>query len=112
MQAYEAGQSLYFATPPVQLICALYTSLTKILSQPLKLRFHKQRQIASEFRQIIKNWGLELVPHDEAYAANGVTYIWLPKGFDVMKLVKIVGEKGAQINVGLLKTSTPYFGVG
>lgn len=111
MQAYEAGQSSYFATPAVQLICGLHTSLTKIINQPLEVRFKRQRQVTSEFRQTVKSWGLELVPQYEACAANGVTAIWLPQGLNVLQLVDSVANKGVQFTVGLLKSSTPYFGV-
>ncbi|KAG2202864.1 hypothetical protein INT46_007544 [Mucor plumbeus] len=113
MQAYEARKPSYFATPAVQLIYALHASLTKVLSQPLEVRFEKHRQVASQFRQTIKNWGLKQVAQCEACSANGMTAIWLPEGVQVAALVGGLAGKGVQIAGGILKEcATQYFRIG
>lgn len=113
MQAYEARKPSYFATPAVQLIFALHTSLTKVLSQPLEDRFKKHAQVASQFRQLIKSWGLKQVAQCEACSANGMTAIWLPEGVQVAQLVGSLASKGVQIAGGILKDrATQYFRIG
>lgn len=111
MQAYEHSQSSYFLPPSLQIVYDLHSSMTAILDEPFDTRFNRQRQVASDFRQAIKNWGLQLVPRDEACTANGYTSIWLPSGLDIVKLVEGIARKGAQVNIGSLKSSNPYFRV-
>lgn len=113
MQAYEARKPSYFATPAVQLIYALHTSLTKVLSQPLEARFQKHYQVASQFRKTVKEWGLVQVAQSEACSANGMTAIWLPEGVQVAQLVGSLASKGVQIAGGILKDrATQYFRIG
>jgi alanine-glyoxylate transaminase/serine-glyoxylate transaminase/serine-pyruvate transaminase len=113
MQAYEARKPSYFATPAVQLIYALHASLTKVLSQPLEARFEKHRQVASQFRQTVKSWGLKQVAQSEECSANGMTAIWLPEGVQVAQLVGGLANKGVQIAGGILKEcATQYFRIG
>ncbi|KAI8075598.1 pyridoxal phosphate-dependent transferase [Thamnidium elegans] len=113
MQAYESRKPSYFATPAVQLIYALHTSLTKVLSQPLEARFQKHYQVASHFRKTVKDWGLVQVAQSEACSANGMTAIWLPEGVQVAQLVGSLASKGVQIAGGILKDrATQYFRIG
>jgi alanine-glyoxylate transaminase/serine-glyoxylate transaminase/serine-pyruvate transaminase len=113
MQAYEARKPAYFATPAVQLIYALHASLTKITSQPIEVRFQKHREVASQFRQTVKSWGLRQVAQSEECSANGMTAIWLPEGVEVAKLVGGLAGKGVQIAGGILKEcATKYFRIG
>lgn len=113
MQAYEARKPAYFATPAVQLIYALHASLKKIHSQPLEERFAKHRQVASQFRQTVKSWGLKQVAQCEECSANGMTAIWLPEGVNVGELVSGLANKGVQIAGGILKEhATQYFRIG
>lgn len=113
MQAYEARKPAYFATPAVQLIYALHASLKKIHSQPLEARFAKHYQVASQFRQTVKSWGLKQVAENEASSANGMTAIWLPEGVQVSDLVGGLAARGVQIAGGILKEhATQYFRIG
>ncbi|KAI8883150.1 PLP-dependent transferase [Backusella circina FSU 941] len=113
MQAYEARKPAYFATPAVQLIYALHASLAKITSQPIEVRFQKHREVASQFRQTIKSWGLRQVAQSEECSANGMTAVWLPEGVEVAKLVGGLAGKGVQIAGGILKEcATKYFRIG
>lgn len=62
MRGYESGKPVYFATPPVQLICALQTSLKDITTQPIQDRWEKHRQASAGFKSFVMNeLGLKLV---------------------------------------------------
>ncbi|KAI9483186.1 MAG: pyridoxal phosphate-dependent transferase [Benjaminiella poitrasii] len=113
MQAYEARQAAYFATPAVQLIYALHTSLIKILSQPLEERFKKHRDVAVEFRKDLKEWGLESVPKSESYSTHSMSALWLPEGIQVEDIIASLANKGVQIAGGVLKGySSKYIRIG
>ncbi|KAI8975686.1 pyridoxal phosphate-dependent transferase [Mycotypha africana] len=113
MQAYEARRPAYFATPAVQLVYALHTSLKKILSQPLQERFDKHRQVSAHFRQVVKDLGLTPVAKCDECSANGMTAVWLPEGVAVGDLVGTLANKGVQIAGGILKDyATKYFRIG
>ncbi|KAI9477135.1 pyridoxal phosphate-dependent transferase [Zychaea mexicana] len=113
MNAYEARKPGYFATPAVQLIYALHTSLKQITSQPMETRFAKHQQVASNFRKTIKDLGLKQVAQCEECSANGMTAVWLPAGVSVPQLVPALAAKGVQIAGGLhVKHASEYFRIG
>jgi alanine-glyoxylate transaminase/serine-glyoxylate transaminase/serine-pyruvate transaminase len=113
MTAYESRKPAYFATPAVQLIYALHTSLKLILSQPLETRFKKHAAVAADFRQTVRNLGLKTVAQSEEASANGMTAVWLPEGVEVSQLVPALAGKGVQIAGGILQgLATKYFRVG
>ncbi|KAI9319460.1 pyridoxal phosphate-dependent transferase [Dichotomocladium elegans] len=113
MQAYEARRPAYFATPAVQLIYALHASLKQITSRPMEERFRKHLQVASKFRQTVKNLGLKTVAQSEEVSANGMTAVWLPEGVTLPQLVPALAAKGVQIAGGLHKDcATKYFRIG
>ncbi len=55
MRGYEQGKPVYFATPPVQIICALYASLKEITSRPIEERWAKHKQASIDFKQFVTN---------------------------------------------------------
>lgn len=55
MRGYEQGKPVYFATPPVQLICALHTSLKEITARPIEERWHKHQQASTDLKQFVSN---------------------------------------------------------
>lgn len=113
MNAYESRKPAYFATPAVQLIYALHTSLKQIISQPIEERFNKHREVASNFRKTLRDLGLKLLAQSEELAANGMTAVWLPEGIQVGQLVSGLAAKGVQIAGGLHKDcATQYFRIG
>lgn len=63
MQAYEAGNPMYFATPPVNLIYAFNASLkTMTKSSPsLEERFELHKKTAGRVRSALGDLGLKLV---------------------------------------------------
>ena len=68
MHAYEQGKPSYFATPPVNLIYALRTSLTRIVrgSPSLEDRFRLHRETSRRIRQALKDLGLKQVCNFQA----------------------------------------------
>jgi alanine-glyoxylate transaminase / serine-glyoxylate transaminase / serine-pyruvate transaminase len=64
MRGYEQGKPVYFATPPVQLICALHASLKEITSRPIEERWQKHQQASTDLKQFVsKELGLKQVSY-------------------------------------------------
>ncbi|KAI9262145.1 pyridoxal phosphate-dependent transferase [Phascolomyces articulosus] len=113
MEAYEARKPAYFATPAVQLVYALHTSLKQIVAGGVEARFAKHQQVAADFRKTVKDLGLKQVAQSEESSANGMTAIWLPEGVTVPQLVPALASKGIQIAGGIHKAcATQYFRIG
>ncbi|KAG0171725.1 hypothetical protein DFQ30_000481 [Apophysomyces sp. BC1015] len=113
MKAYEARKPSYFATPAVQLVYALNTSLKQVLSQPIEVRWNKHKMVAKNFRKSLYDLGLKTVSKNEECSANGMTAVWLPEGVEVPQLVGAVAGKGVQIAGGILQgLAGKYFRVG
>ena len=113
MNAYEARKPAYFATPAVQLIYALHTSLKQIIAGGVEARFAKHHQVASDFRKTVKDLGLKQVAETENGSANGMTAIWLPEGVTIPQLVPALAGKGIQIAGGIFQgRATEYFRIG
>ncbi|ORZ03052.1 pyridoxal phosphate-dependent transferase [Syncephalastrum racemosum] len=113
MTAYESRKPAYFATPAVQLIYALHTSLKQITALPIEQRVNKHREVASNLRQTLKSLGLKTVAQSDDVAANGMTAVWLPEGVELPQLVPALAGKGVQIAGGLHKDcATKYFRIG
>ena len=53
MHGYEQGKPVYFATPPVQLICSLHASLKNITSKPIEERWAQHKQASIDFKQFV-----------------------------------------------------------
>jgi len=71
--------SIYFATPPVNMICALAEALEIILDEGLENRFRRHHVLAEALRAAVKALKLRLVA-DEGYAADTVTAVYYPEG--------------------------------
>lgn len=71
--------SIYFATPPVNMICALAEALEIILDEGLENRFRRHHVLAEAFRAAMKALKLKLVA-DEGCAADTVTAVYYPEG--------------------------------
>lgn len=77
MKAYEGGTAAYFATPPVNLIYALNTSLKTITKSPevsLEERFKLHKEASQRIKAAAKEIGLKQVP-DSGNAANSMTAV-------------------------------------
>lgn len=113
MQAYESRKPAYFATPAVQLIYALHTSLKLITSEPMEVRFEKHREVSAKFRQTVRDLGLKPLALTEESSANGMTAVWLPEGIEIPQLVPALAGKGVQIAGGILTgLAGKYFRIG
>lgn len=64
MQNYEAKKTAYFATPSPQLIHALHTSLTQLLSKPLSDRFAGHKATSDKVKAAVAKLGLKQVASD------------------------------------------------
>ena len=114
MQNYEAKKPSYFATPSPQLIHALHTSLTQILSLPLKIRFEKHRIASSKVKHAGTQFGLTQLASEPANQANGMTAFWLPKGIETPQvLLAAMAKRGLVMAGGLHKEiASKYFRFG
>ena len=55
MRGYEQGKPVYFATPPVQLVCALQASLKAITAHPMDERWTQHRQASIALKDFVTN---------------------------------------------------------
>ena len=111
MQAYESRKPMYFATPPVQLIYALNTSLKQILSRPLTDRFAAHLKASKLVKDYVENLGLKTLPNSRAESANGMTAVWVPEGVKLPDLLPKIASKQVVFAGGLHKeiASIVYF---
>jgi alanine-glyoxylate transaminase/serine-glyoxylate transaminase/serine-pyruvate transaminase len=113
MQAYEARNPSYFATPPVNLIQALETSLALILEEGMDARFARHRRLAQTFRNEMRSLGLSFIPKSGDVMAHTLSAPYFAKGMDGPAFLKSVGDNGVVIAGGLLPShKTQYFRVG
>lgn len=104
MQAYESRKPMYFATPPVQLIYALNTSLKQILQRPLASRFSDHKKASSMVKDFVEHkLGLRTIPNSREESANGMTAIWIPEGVKLPDLLPKIAAKQVVFAGGLHK---------
>jgi alanine-glyoxylate transaminase/serine-glyoxylate transaminase/serine-pyruvate transaminase len=113
MQNYEAKKPSYFATPSPQLIHALHTSLTQILSVPLSERFAVHKATSQRIKKAVTDLGLKQLASDPADQANGMTAMYLPEGVAVPTILPQLAQKGIIFAGGLHKEiATKYIRFG
>jgi len=103
MRNYEATKPSYFATPSPQLIRALHTSLTQVLSVPLSDRFAAHHQASLRIKQAVTDLGLEQLAEDPKNQANGMTAFYLPDSVVATELLPNLLEKRVILAGGLHK---------
>lgn len=103
MQNYEAKKASYFATPPTQLINALHTALTQILSRPLSERFAVHREASQRIKSTVTSYGLKQLATKPENQANGMTAIYLPEGVKAADILPNILKKGVIFAGGLHK---------
>jgi alanine-glyoxylate transaminase/serine-glyoxylate transaminase/serine-pyruvate transaminase len=101
MGAYEARKASYFATPPVNLICALNVSLERILEEGMEKRFHRHQSFGAACKEAIQALGLDQVPTDSAHAAATLTAPYYPTGITGSEFLPKVREAGVILAGGL-----------
>jgi alanine-glyoxylate transaminase/serine-glyoxylate transaminase/serine-pyruvate transaminase len=100
MEAYEARKASYFATPPVNLICALNVSLKRILKEGMEARFARHQRFGSACREAIQALGLRQVP-DMKHAAATLTAPYYPSGITGSEFLPKVKAAGVTLAGGL-----------
>ena len=103
MENYEAKKPSYFATPSPQLIHALHTSLTQILSKPLEERFSQHRATSQKVKKFVTDLGLKQLATREENQAAGMTAIYLPDGMTPPDVLPKLLKKGVIFAGGLHK---------
>lgn len=103
MQNYESKKPSYFATPSPQLVHALHTSLSQILSRPLTERFEAHKAASQKAKKAITDLGLKQLATKPENQANGMTAIYLPEGVAATQLLPNLLNKGVIFAGGLHK---------
>lgn len=101
MQNYEAKKPSYFATPPTQLINALHTALTQILSRPLTERFAMHKKQSQRIKKAVTDMGLKQLATKAENQANGMTAIYLPNDLKPPEILPNILKKGVIFAGGL-----------
>ncbi|EIN06153.1 PLP-dependent transferase [Punctularia strigosozonata HHB-11173 SS5] len=115
MRAYEAGNAMYFATPPVQLIYAFHASLSAITkgSPSLEHRFAAHKEAARRVRAAGAELGLKTLALEEGFTANGMTALYFPEGLSAADVIPRLGARGVIVAAGLHKEiKDKYFRIG
>lgn len=113
MQNYESKKPSYFATPPTQLITALHTSLTQILSKPLEQRFAAHREASQRVKKAVAALGLKQLATEPAAQANSMTAMYLPNELKPTDILPKILSKGVIFAAGLHKEiATKYIRFG
>ena len=103
MQSYEAKKPAYFATPSPQLVHALHTSLTQILSRPLEERFAAHKKVSLQVKEHVGKLGLKQLASKPENQANSMTAIYLPEGVTPPDVLPLLAKKGVVFAGGLHK---------
>ena len=103
MQNYEAKKPSYFATPSPQLIHALHTSLTQILSSPLSDRFARHHAVSQHIKSTITSYGLSQLAQKPENQANSMTAIYLPNEIKPPEILPHLLKRGVVFAGGLHK---------
>lgn len=113
MKNYEAKKPSYFATPSPQLIHALHTALTQILSRPLAERFAHHREASDRIKKAVADLGLKQVASNPAHQAHGMTAIYLPETVKPTEILPSLAKKGVIFAGGIHKEiATKYIRFG
>ncbi|KAK1832655.1 pyridoxal phosphate-dependent transferase [Podospora conica] len=103
MQNYEAKKPSYFATPSPQLIHALHTALTQILSRPVAERFALHKAASDRIKKAITDLGLKQVASNPDEQAHGMTAIYLPEKVTQADILPKLAKKGVVFAGGIHK---------
>ncbi|KAK4613700.1 hypothetical protein CLAFUW4_09152 [Fulvia fulva] len=103
MRTYEARKLGYFATVSTQLIHALHTALTLILSRPLAERFAQHAQASAKVKQAVAEMGLKQIAPNPADQTNAITAMYLPVGLTPIDILPRLLQRGVILAEGLHK---------
>jgi alanine-glyoxylate transaminase/serine-glyoxylate transaminase/serine-pyruvate transaminase len=112
MEAYQERRASYFGTPPVNLICALNTSLGEILKEGMEARFARHRRLSIAVKAAVTALEMKQVPVSANRGATTLTAPYYPKGVDDSVLGHI-NEAGVILAGGLHPSiKAQYFRIG
>ncbi|KAI1083881.1 alanine-glyoxylate aminotransferase [Whalleya microplaca] len=103
MQNYEAKKPSYFATPSPQLIHALHTALSQILTKPLSERFARHREVSDKIKKTVTALGLKQVASNPDDQAHGMTAMYLPESVKATELLPKLAKSGVIFAGGIHK---------
>ena len=104
MKNYEAKKPSYFATPSPQLIHALHTALTQLLSRSsLQERFETHAKVSRKIKEKVEKLGLKQLAQQEECQANGMTAMYLPEGITPPDVLPGLLKRGVIFAGGLHK---------
>ncbi|KAH6984631.1 pyridoxal phosphate-dependent transferase [Ilyonectria sp. MPI-CAGE-AT-0026] len=113
MKNYEAKKPSYFATPSPQLIHALHTALTQILSKPLAEQFQKHIEVSDRVKKAVADLGLKIVATKKEDQAHAMTAIYLPETIQIADVLPKLAAKGVVFAGGIHKAiATRYIRFG
>jgi len=113
MEAYEARKPSYFATPAVNLVWALKTSLDSILAEGMEARFARHTQLSQAFKAAMSALDLKQVPCTAECAAHTLSAVYYPGGVNGPDFLAQVGKAGVILAGGLHPAiRTQYFRIG
>ena len=101
MDAYENRKPAYFATPAVNLICALQVSLKQILAEGLPQRFERHKRMGEAIRSAVTALGLGMVPVSADVAASTLSAPRYPQGISGGQLLPKIVDAGIIVAGGL-----------
>ena len=103
--------SRYFATPPVNMVCALAESLEMILSEGLEKRYARHQAIAKAMRSALNRIGLKIVAEGKG-RADTMTAAYYPSGIDDEAFRGNMARHGVVVAGGLGQLRGKIFRVG
>ena len=113
MQNYEAKKPSYFATPSPQLVHALHTALTQLLSTGLEQRFARHKEVSQKVKKAVADMGLSQLATKSENQASGMTAIYLPEGVKPTDVLPHLLKRGVIFAGGLHKEiATKYIRFG
>jgi len=113
MQAYEARKPSYFATPAVNLVCALNISLGQILAEGMQARVGRHQLTGDACRAALAALGLATVPTRVGHSANTLSAPRYPDGIAGVDLLSKIRAAGVILAGGLHPAiRSEYFRIG
>jgi alanine-glyoxylate transaminase/serine-glyoxylate transaminase/serine-pyruvate transaminase len=113
MKAYEERRPAYFGTPAVNLVHGLNVSLKMILEEGMEARFRRHRERSSEFREAMRDLGLNMIPVSDEVSANTLSAPFYPEGVKGSDFMKAISSSEVILAGGLLPAiKEKYFRVG
>ncbi|KAI1447488.1 alanine--glyoxylate aminotransferase [Annulohypoxylon stygium] len=109
MQNYEAKKPSYFATPSPQLIHALHTALSQILTKPLSERFARHKEVSDQIKKAVTDLGLKQVATNPDDQAHGMTAIYLPETVKATDILPKLAKSGVVFAGGIHKEIAPKY---